>query len=131
MVSDGKKKSKKISTTKKKKKAKKKKSAVVAKPKPIVKNRFVFRDQLDANGCDLVGEILKNIALIECVSDRLDYLMRLLPYGYNKLDAVQMLQPIDPSRGVGEAEKKGGDIIEGEILNLDNKGEFDDILKNI
>lgn len=116
-------------TTKKSTGSKKRgKSNIVAKPE-IIKNRFVFRDQLDAINFDLAAEIVKNIKLMTNPKDRADYLMRLAPYAWNKLDTIQMLGPAFHTGGQGEGEERN-EVIEGQLLES-GEGEFDDLLKNI
>lgn len=82
---------------KKKPKTKPKKQGIIAKPK-LIENRFIFRDQLTANRYDLVGEVIKNIESLTNPKDKLLYQMRLMEFAYHKLDAVAVLQPLDPSR---------------------------------
>lgn len=132
-MGDTKKKTSKKTTKKAKKKTKttKKKTAskVVSKPEPI-KNRYVFRDQLDAINIDLIAEVVKNIKMLGSPKDRVDQLMKLMPYAYNKLDTIQMITPSQPVGGAQRSEN-GTEFIEGEVLDSNEKGEFDDILKNI
>lgn len=132
-MGDTKKKTTKKTASSKKKTGKKKATKTKKKPTKsvsipeVIRNRHVFRDQLNANKYDLLGEIIKNINSIDNIKDQLDYQFRLLPFAYNKLDAVPVLSPVDPSR-----DKNSEPIyIEGEVIDPDKKGEFDDILKNI
>lgn len=105
------------------KKKREKKNGLLSKPQ-ITSNRFVFRDQLTANKYDLVKEILKNIDLLKDPHIRLDYQMKLLPYAYNELEAVQALQPIDPSR----EGKNDSNTIDAEFTDTNN---FDLIMRRI
>lgn len=65
--------------------------------KPMVlKNRALFRDQLTANGMDLVGAILSNIAMLP-PKEQLPYQMKLLKYAYNELEAVPIVTEVERS----------------------------------
>ncbi len=108
------------------KKKREKKNGLLTKPQ-IVSNRFVFRDQLTANKYDLVKEILKNVALLKDPQTRLNYQMRLLPFAYNELEAVQALQPIDPSR----EGKNDSNTIDAEFVDTKDSSNFDLIMRRI
>lgn len=105
-------------------------TGLVVKPRAI-QNRFIFRDQLSANGYDLVGEVIKNINMLEDPKDRLLYQMRLMEYAYNKLDIVQIIQPLDPSRQGGEGVRSSpANTIDAEFTS--NKEEtFNDMIRRI
>lgn len=62
---------------------------IVIRP-PLIQNRFIFREQLTANGYDLVGEIVKNIKAIKDPKEQLLYQMRLMAYAYAELDPMQV-----------------------------------------
>lgn len=117
-----------------KKKAKKKafkkakKSPLKARPK-LIENRFIFRDQLTANKYDLVAEIIKNIEMLENPKDRLVYQMKMLGYAYHELDAVQVLQPLDPSRE-GSKSNDGKEVIDAEFT-VSEKDDFNALLRRI
>lgn len=108
------------------KKKRVKKNGLIAKPQ-VVANRFVFRDQLSACKYDLVKEILKNIDALKDPQSRLNYQMRLLPFAYNELEAVQALQPIDPSRDG----KNDNNTIDAEFTDSKDTGSFDLIMRRI
>ena len=78
-----------LAKKKKKKKASKEIKGIVIRP-PLIQNRFIFREQLTANGYDLVGEIVKNIKLIKDPKEQLLYQMRLMAYAYAELEPVQI-----------------------------------------
>ena len=106
---------------KKKKAAKKKTSLALVKKPEVIKNRHLFRDQLTANGFDLVGEIAKNIKLVKSPEDKLKHLFRLMEYAYNPLEGVAAIEP-DPD----ESNQNNGNVIEGELVDG-----LDDDLKGI
>lgn len=108
------------------KKKREKKNGLIAKPQTVA-NRFVFRDQLTANRYDLVKEILKNIALLKDPQSQLNYQMRLLPFAYNELEAVQALQPVDPSRDG----KNDNNTIDAEFVDTKDSSNFDLIMRRI
>lgn len=106
-----------------------KKSGLLKKPK-IVSNRFIFRDQLTANKYDLVGEILKNIALLPDPESRLNFQLQLLPFAYHALDVVETLQAIDPSRENGN-DNKNDNAIDAEFTDTKEPNKFDAIMRRI
>lgn len=110
---------------KKANKKKTKKNGLLSKPK-IVSNRFIFRDQLTANKYDLVGEILKNIALLPDPEDRLNFQLQLLPFAYHALDVVETLQAIDPSR-----DNKSDNVVDAEFTDVKPNDNFDAVMRRI